>query len=355
MSDAPQLLANIGAEEGPDWERFAGHSAVARLAELWRELFEPEPVFPWLPREGLVAWLNTEEAHALAERSGLPLTGASPEVVDRVHDKAFATRVAEREGLIAEPLHGTAHIFEHEDLVDPEAVLARIDAALATWPSVFGGRFALKPRLGTSGRGRVAERSAVAGALPRLRARGGAVLEPWLERTVDLSTQLYIAPDSTITLIGSAELVVSPSGVYAAHCGTVDARGRASSGHRLDEALREGALVVAQAAAAEGYCGPCGVDAFVFRCGDREILRPVVELNARYTTGTVALGQLRRALPELKRSLGLAPGELRSFAFALARGSETAQSAPWKRRLGSGGEAILAAGPVDAQLLAPTV
>ena len=54
--------------------------------------------------------------------------------------------------------------------------------------------------------------------------------------------------------------------------------------------------MVAEAAAAAGYHGPCGVDAFAFRGpGGESTLRSVVELNARFTMGTVALGLLRRA------------------------------------------------------------
>lgn len=99
----------------------------------------------------------------------------------------------------------------------------------------------------------------------------------------------------------------------------MDSRGRVTSGSRFDEALREAAVCVASAAAATGFFGPCGLDALTFRAehGD-EVLRPVVEFNARFTAGTVALGLLRRALPQIKQTLGLPPEAPRPFAFALA-------------------------------------
>jgi hypothetical protein len=67
---------------------------------------------------------------------------------------------------------------------------------------------------------------------------------------------------------------------------------------RADAELRAAALTIARAAAAAGYWGPCGVDAFAYRDPESggESLRPVVELNARFTLGSVALGQARRAL-----------------------------------------------------------
>ena len=48
----------------------------------------------------------------------------------------------------------------------------------------------------------------------------------------------------------------------------------------------------------------------------RRVLRPVVELNARFTMGTVAVGLLRRALERVRSELELGPGERRAFWFA---------------------------------------
>ena len=47
------------------------------------------------------------------------------------------------------------------------------------------------------------------------------------------------------------------------------------------------------------------------------ILRPIVEFNARFTLGTVAIGLIRRNLGRLHRELALSPGERRAFLFAL--------------------------------------
>jgi hypothetical protein len=114
-----------------------------------------------------------------------------------------------------------------------------------------------------------------------------------------------------------------------------------SSGSAHDEALREAAVAVAQAALAEGFSGPCGVDAFAFFAGDGQELRAVVEFNARFTTGTIACGLLRRALPELVRRTGLASDRPRAFRLELeaprAAGREPADDAqgPWSLPLGA--------------------
>jgi hypothetical protein len=208
-------------------------------------------------------------------------------------------------------------------------------AAIDTWPGFTRGAFTLKPRLGTSGRGRIDGRierrgdpdvDALSRRLPKLAAAGGAVLEPWLDRTRDLSAQLCVTEDGTVILLGTLEQHVTRHGRVLGHCGEIDSRGRIFSGLPDDEALREAAASIAAAAGRQGYAGPCGVDAFVFRWPEdrgsadereREILRSVVELNARFTLGTVAVGLARRHLQDARDRLGLRSGERRAFALYL--------------------------------------
>jgi hypothetical protein len=190
----------------------------------------------------------------------------------------------------------------------------------------------VKPRLGTSGRGRFDARDGrfdetrLRAATAALRDRGGALLEPWLERVDDLSVQLRIEPAGAVTVLGTLRLEASATGGYLGHRGEVDARGRIFSGHPRDEDLRAAAAGLASAAAGAGFHGVAGVDALTFRIGrdrdpasggSRDLLRPVVELNARFTMGTVVAGLVRRSLPAVRAALGLAPGERRAFRFRL--------------------------------------
>jgi hypothetical protein len=92
------------------------------------------------------------------------------------------------------------------------------------------------------------------------------------------------------------------------HRGEVDRRGRVHCGSPFDDALREAGSELTAAAAEAGYRGPCGVDGFAFRDAEgHEILRPTVELNARFTLGIVALGCLRRARTWLREALDIEP------------------------------------------------
>lgn len=341
MTQVPRL-ANIGAEEG-DWRPFSRHPAVQATAELWHELFEPQPVFSWLDEQAFHAWLNTSEAEELARSWGRPLFGAGASVTRRVHDKAFADRVAKSERLLPEPLAQCIHVLEPQELLDTERALERIDAWIEGWPASFERRFTLKPRLGGSGRGRVARRDALPGALARLAGRGGAVLEPWLRRSIDLSAQMMLSSDGSLTLIGTVELLNSASGVYLGHRGVVDSSGRVASGSSHDSALREAAVRLGEAAAEEGYWGPCGIDAFAYREGGREQFRAAVEFNARFTTGAVALGQLRRLLPRLRSEAGLGPGKPLCFYFGLSppRGEWPSLDPPGKAYRLAAGAALL--------------
>jgi hypothetical protein len=353
------LIANLGAEEGRPWDESAttpsesassvqSESARAASVKLWHALcaqearilgddgalstspwptgFGPrssDAVFSWLDAPDLAAaWLNTPAAAGAAQEVGRSLLGAPPEIVRVVHDKAFAHRVACEERILPAPLAEAIAVLDPELLRDPEAAVREIDARMASWPTWMQSDFTLKPRLGTSGRGRVAgvggRTEKCRGGFERLAASGGALLEPWLKRSGDFATQLWIGSTGELLLLGSAELLVDGSGLYRGHRGFVDSRGRVTSGNPYDETLRESAVTVALAAAAEGYSGPCGVDAFAYQTEEkREVLRPLVEFNARFTLGIVAIGLLRRALPRLKSELSLEPGVLRAFEFRL--------------------------------------
>lgn len=348
------LIPNVAAEEGAVWSGDGGEAQIRAVARLWRLLFGPTArvlgeeasfeavwptalgalphgsVFPELDVGNAFAWLHTRQAAEIAKDLDYELASPTPKAVQIVHDKAFAVRGAQALGEEPEALRTLIEIIEPEILRgDPGAVLERVERSVGAWPNWTGGRFTLKPRIGSSGRGRVGGQrkqrggaeglAALAGAFPRLAERGGAVLEPWLERVRDLSAQLWIEPDGAVRLLGTLELLVSPAGVYRGHRGSIDNKGRVTSLCPEDEALREAAAQLASAAAAQGFVGPCGIDAFTFRGPAGEhLFRPVVEFNGRFTLGTIVVGLLRRALRTLRRELPRDASERRAFHFSLA-------------------------------------
>jgi len=350
----PLLIANLGAEEGARAER-ARHAPQPRaLAASWRALWEEPPAFAWLPSSGAVAWLNDAAAERAAQDAGLALFGAPAKATLHAHDKAFAWRAASEAELVPAALRALITVLEPDELRAPGAARA-IEARVARWPAWAQRSFVLKPRFGTSGRGRTTGTPGDArwhGALARLAERGGALLEPWLARSWDASVQLFVAANGTIELLGSLEQRVTPAGAPRGHAGVVDAGGRVASGRAEDAELRAAALRIARAAAAAGFCGPCGVDSFAYRDPEsgREQVRHAVELNARFTLGTVAIGHARRALAALR-----ARGELRAaapvhFVFALDGRCASHEAGVVRVRLGAGSAAL--AFSEDASLLA---
>jgi hypothetical protein len=180
--------------------------------------------------------------------------------------------------------------------------------------------------------------------LPALARAGGAILEPWLERDRDLSAQLHVSDSDGLVVLGTLEQRMSRRGSILGHRGEIDSRGRIFSGLPEDEDLREAAAGIAASAQERGYSGPCGVDAFTFLWPDeteatsgtqedrelRRSFRPVVELNARFTMGTVTIGLVRRYRSDLRQHLGLRPGDRCAFELrfdAPRNGWEAARSA----------------------------
>ena len=151
--------------------------------------------------------------------------------------------------------------------------------------------------LRTAGRGRVAGRDGRfrftnPEGLTTFRLRGGAVVEPWLPRIVDLSSLWHIDERGEPHLLGSTAQQTTGSGIYRGCNVVMTDLGPSAGTIAWDDLVVERARVVVEAAAAASYRGPCGVDAFIYGDNDtgRPTLRGAVELNARFTAGHVALG-----------------------------------------------------------------
>lgn len=330
------LLFDAESDAGPPLLLPPGEAAAQ---VRWREALHARGAGPALAclrgLSGFLAWLGTEQAAAQAAAQGHTLLGPAPAVVRRVHDKAFAHRAALAGGLVPQDLRELLCELSPDELLAADAP-ARINARVAAWPAWTGGHFTLKPRYGTSGRGRIMGTGVLPPpraplppggchpALAQLAARGGCLLEPWLERVRDLSLQLYVHPEGRTEVLGTTTQIVTPSGQILGNRGVLRAGQILSGGPDSDEAeLVKAASVLGAAAAQAGFCGIAGIDAFVFRAatGD-ELVRPVVELNARFTTGTVAVGLVR-----LAERAGLTAG-LTAWALLLKAKPASALAAP---------------------------
>jgi hypothetical protein len=119
-------------------------------------------------------------------------------------------------------------------------------------------------------------------------ARGEAlVFQPWLEVSREYGVVAEVAGDGSHRVLGVSDLQTNGAGT-----GTGYVLGRPPSPARMAE-LEEVAAVVCGRLHAEGYRGPAGIDALEHAGG----LHPLLEVNARYTMGFVALAVERALKP----------------------------------------------------------
>ena len=152
------------------------------------------------------------------------------------------------------------------------------------------------------------------------------VIEPWLERLVDFSVQLEMGTDG-LQLVGYTGLQTDAKGQFVAnsaapqHARSLPSavlacfRDRPGAPALLHGLFADLIQRLAPELKAAGYLGAVGVDAFVFRDTEgRARLKPVVEINPRYTMGRLTLELMKRA----------APGAHGTFRLVNAAGLRTA-------------------------------
>ena len=135
------------------------------------------------------------------------------------------------------------------------------------------------------------------------------VIEPWLERELDFSVQLEMGPRS-LKLCGYTGLINDRKGQFQANFAAAnsDRRIPGNVAALLDEPVDISrrllrlygeilSLLEAELQRAD-FVGPVGIDAFVYRTpqgGCR--LKPVVEINPRYTMGRLTLELMKQTCP----------------------------------------------------------
>ena len=135
------------------------------------------------------------------------------------------------------------------------------------------------------------------------------VIEPWLERALDFSVQLEMTPGG-LKLCGFTGLINDRKGQFLANWAAPNyARrlpasvaalfpGPADLAARLHRLYADIISRLEQELRHADYLGPLGIDAFVYRAtegGSR--LKPVVEINPRYTMGRLTLELMKQTAP----------------------------------------------------------
>jgi len=220
----------------------------------------------------LVPWGASASAATLAHKLGVDLAWAACAEASRLNSKVFSSGLASRLG------------------VDPgqccvAATVEEVETAAACFAP--GQSFVIKERLGFGGQGRLLARGPSLTAnetrwLRRPLARGPLVIEPWLERIEEFSTQMFIDELGGVRLVGHVKGLDTPGGRYGgSRVGCVSSD--------MSKELYATAHPVALELAQLGARGPVGIDAFTYKTDAGAALRPLVEINVRYTFGAIAL------------------------------------------------------------------
>lgn len=226
-------------------------------------------------------WGWTPSAVAAGAHAGAKAAHMIPfATVARVNSKLWSHALEAELGL---KLDGATTAATFEEL--EEAVARACPQADDKWviKSPFG--FAARDRV--LGRGPVLAEAPAKWSLRRLERGETLIFQPWLEVVREYGVVMEIDAHGAIEIHGVSDLQTNGAGT-----GTGYILGRPPAPHRIAELERVARLVGARLYG-EGYFGAVGVDALEHAGG----LHPLLEINARYTMGFVALAVERSLRP----------------------------------------------------------
>ena len=291
--DVPQRLQRLCAELVPLWLAAADEGDWLWCPEgiadaFWDQLHRqglplvqrcgPSAAAP--PGLVLSPWGWSRQAGEFGARAGAVMDAPCHSAVREVNARLFSFRLEQEERC------GPPWAAAVTSIVDLESALrsCRPDE-----------RWVLKSRFSAAGR----ERLTGSGPQPsdqalnwiRHRLAGGEplIVEPWLDRIDEAGLQWDVPRSGAPRLIGVTPLLCDAAGRYRGSGFGTDAATLAQWQDAV-EVSRRAAARVQQA----GYFGPLGIDAMRYRDAEGEVrLRPLQDINARWTMGRIALGWRR--------------------------------------------------------------
>jgi hypothetical protein len=223
-------------------------------------------------------WTRTAAAEGLD--AGADVRPLDFKVVARVNSKLWSHALEVEMGWA---LPGARVTRNAEELT--EAAARACPGAEDKWVVKSPYGFAARERV--LGRGPRVEGAQGAWAFKRLARGEPLIFQPWLEVKREYGVVVEVAEDGAHRLLGVSDLQTNGAGTGAGYV-----LGRPPAPTRMKE-LEEAAAVVCERLRAEGYGGPAGFDALEHAGG----LHLLLEVNARYTMGFVALAVERSLRP----------------------------------------------------------
>jgi hypothetical protein len=261
------------------------------LAEPWPRSLQTEAarrgvelVSPLRASDGsarlFTPWGWTESAAAIGRQAGAVVEAVPFDIVARVNSKLWSHAVEQELGIA---LDGAAVATTFEEL--EEAVRRACPRADDKWVVKSAYGFAARERV--LGRGSTLGEPQAKWARRRLSRGETLVFQPWLEVVREYGIVLEIDRGGACLIHGISDLQTNGAGTGRGYI-----LGRPPAPHRRAE-LESVARVVSGRLFSEGYWGAVGIDALEHAGG----LHPLLEVNARYTMGFVALAVERHLKP----------------------------------------------------------
>ena len=291
----PARLARLNAEMAPLWLAVVEEGDAIWCPEPIPELFWSSLADRGLPRvrpftrledlksvgsAQLVPWGWNADIVGWATCLGLQFGAPSLDVVRAANSRRYS---AEWETRLGTALPGAG----------PCTSLADVAARLAPFSSrrwVLKSEFSHAARERILGDGSSLSPEAAAWTTKRLARDRAVFLEPWVDRVAEVGVQwtLHAARPDEPTLEGVTELLTRPDGRYL---------GSRFASSVPREAWMEEAVSQTRHLAIDlgrrGYFGPLGVDAMLYRDDGRLHVRPIQDVNVRWTMGRLSLGWRR--------------------------------------------------------------
>jgi hypothetical protein len=234
-------------------------------------------------REGsrvFTPWGWTPSAIAAGERAGAIVRPVPIETVARVNSKLWSHALEVEVGIAQ---RGAALAYTFEEL--QEAVARACPREGDKWVVKSPHGFAARDRV--LGRGPLIDEPQAKWSRRRLALGETLIFQPWLEVRREYGVVLEISARGSFEIQGISDLQTNGAGT-----GTGYILGRPPAPERTLE-LESIAGIISQRLFREGYFGPVGIDALEHAGG----FRPLLEINARYTMGFVAVAVERSLRP----------------------------------------------------------
>lgn len=267
-----------------------------------RSIGRPIEICPW-------GW--TDAVRRWASKNGWSHDAPAENVVRELNSRRFSTALESQWNC---QLDGQCLIESVDRLA---AVLRRLPKECDRW--CLKAEFAMSARERILGRGSKPTEQTINWVRKRIAATGCVYLEPWVERIDEVGLQITVPRTGAPILEGITPLLTDSLGSYLGS--------RIAPEPALDECWSPAVEVGLRLAARVqdmGYFGPIGIDAVRYRDSSREIrLRPLQDVNARFTMGRLSLG-LRRLLN---------PGESASWLHVRPRSTTNSSPHIWYDQL----------------------